>query len=297
MPLTSAWLRRVDGLLAPRQVRPILGLALLQSGQLDQRLAGAGVAVEHHVLHLVAQLRLQVVVHAEHAGIDDAHAHAGLDGVVEEDGVDRLAHRVVAAEAEAHVGDAAADLGVGQVLLDPRHRVDEVDGVVVVLDAGGDGEDVRVEDDVFGREADAHQQVVGARRSRSCGQGVGLALLVEGHHDHRGAVLAAQARLAQELGLALLHRDRVDHALALDALEAGLDDAPLGRVEHDRHAGDVRLGGDQLEELLHRGHGVEHRLVHVDVDDLGAVLHLLAGHRQGVVEAAFEDHPAKARSR
>jgi hypothetical protein len=37
---------------------------------------------------------------------------------------------------------------------DPAHRLDEVDGVVVVLlDAGGDGEDVRVEDDVFGREA------------------------------------------------------------------------------------------------------------------------------------------------
>jgi hypothetical protein len=32
--------------------------------------------------------------------------------------------------------------------------LDEVDGVVVVLlDAGGDGEDVRVEDDVLGREA------------------------------------------------------------------------------------------------------------------------------------------------
>jgi hypothetical protein len=164
----------------------------------------------------------------------------------------------------------------------------------VLLDAGGDGEDVGVEDDVFGREADAHQQVVGALADLGlAGEGVGLALLVEGHHDHRGAVLAAQAGLAQELGLALLHRDRVDHALALDALEAGLDHAPLGRVEHDGHAGDVRLGGDQLEELLHRGHGVEHRLVHVDVDDLGAVLHLLAGHRQGVVEAAFEDHPRK----
>jgi hypothetical protein len=31
----------------------------------------------------------------------------------------------------------------------------------VFLDAGGDGENVRVEDDVFGREADADQQRVG----------------------------------------------------------------------------------------------------------------------------------------
>jgi hypothetical protein len=33
-------------------------------------------------------------------------------------------------------------------------RLDEVDAVIVVLfDAGRDGEDVRIEDDVFGREA------------------------------------------------------------------------------------------------------------------------------------------------
>jgi hypothetical protein len=63
---------------------------------------------------------LQVVVHAHHAGVDDAHVHPGLDGVVQEHGVDGLAHRVVAAEAEAHVADAAADLGAGQVALIQR---------------------------------------------------------------------------------------------------------------------------------------------------------------------------------
>jgi hypothetical protein len=54
---------------------------------------------------------------------------------------------------------------VRAALLDQRARgLDEVDGVVVVLlDAGGDGEDVRIEDDVFRREADLFdQQVVGA---------------------------------------------------------------------------------------------------------------------------------------
>src|SRR3546814_20272077 len=48
---------------------------------------------------------------------------------------------------------------------------------------------------------------------------VGLALLVEGHHDHGCAVLAAQASFGAELVLALLHRDRVHDRLALDALE------------------------------------------------------------------------------
>ena len=46
-------------------------------------------------------------------------------------------------------------LAWGRVRGDLAHRLDKVDAVVVVLlDAGGDGEDVGVEDDVLGREAD-----------------------------------------------------------------------------------------------------------------------------------------------
>ena len=64
---------------------------------------------------------------------------------------------------------------------------------------------------------------------------VGLALLVEGHDDHRRAVAAGEPRLAQELVLALLERQRVDDRPALDVLEALLDDRPLRRVDHHRH--------------------------------------------------------------
>ena len=105
--------------------------------------------------------------------------------------------------------------------------------------------------------------------------GVGLALLVEGHHDHRGAVTAHELRLAQEFGFAFLERDRVHHRLALHAFQAGLDHLPFRRIDHHRHARDVGFGGDEVEEPHHRRLRVEHRLVHVDVDDLRAVLHLL----------------------
>ena len=54
--------------------------------------------VQHHVFHALAQRRLKVVIHAHHARVDDAHVHAGLDGVVQEHGVDGFAHRVVAPE-------------------------------------------------------------------------------------------------------------------------------------------------------------------------------------------------------
>ncbi len=60
------------------------------------------------------------------------------------------------------------------------------------LDPGRDRQDVGVEDDVLGREPGLlGEQVVGPAADRDLALGrVGLALLVEGHHDDAGAVVA-----------------------------------------------------------------------------------------------------------
>ena len=142
-----------------------------RSREREQPLGRVGAAVEHHVLAGLAQLRIEIVVDRHLAGVDDAHVHAGLDGVIEEHRVHRLAHRLVAAERERQVRHAAGDVHVRQVRADPARRLDEGDAVaVVLLDAGRDREDVGIEDDVLRREADlVDQNVVGALgRSRSC---------------------------------------------------------------------------------------------------------------------------------
>jgi hypothetical protein len=83
----------------------------------------------------------------------------------------------------------------------------------------------------------------------------------------------------------------IELTMPLPCSSAGrLDHLPLGAVHHHRHARDVGLGGDQVQEAHHGGLAVEHGLVHVDVDDLGAVLHLLARHGQGFLELAVQDH-------
>ena len=68
------------------------------------------------------QILGNLLVNAQHPGVDDAHVQPRLDGVVEEGRVHRLAHDVVAAEGKGNVADAAADPGAGQVLLDPARR-------------------------------------------------------------------------------------------------------------------------------------------------------------------------------
>ena len=71
------------------------------------------------------------------------------------------------------------------------------------------------------------------------------------------------------------------------------DHLPFGGVDHDRHPGDVGLGGNQVEKAHHGRAAVEHGLVHIDVDHLRPVFHLLARHRQRLLELAVEDHAGK----
>ena len=80
-------------------------------------------------------------------------------------------------------------------------------------------------------------------------------------------------------------RDRVDDRLALDALQPGLDHVHL---EESIITGTRAMSGSaaiRLRKVDHRLLGIEQALVHVDVDDLRAVLDLLARdvERGGVV--------------
>ena len=65
------------------------------------------------------------------------------------------------------------------LLLDLTRRLDEGDAVaVVLLDTGRDGENIRIENDVLGREADLlGEQLVGSLADRDLAlDGIGLAL-------------------------------------------------------------------------------------------------------------------------
>ena len=268
--------------LAPREIVTgalLARLSRVARRDLQQPVRRVWPPVQDHVLDPLPQLGLDVVVHGQHARIDDRHVEAGGDRVVQEDAVDRLADRVVAAEREAHIRHAAGRPHTRQLRLEAPDALEERVGVVrVLLDARRDGEDVRVEDDVLVREADllGEQPMCALENVKPPAYGVSLAPFVERHHDDARAVALTEPRLAQELLLALLERDRVHDAAPLELLQAGFEHRPLGAVDHHGHGRDVRLGGDAAEEPGHRGDAIEHRLVHVHVDELRAVRDLLA---------------------
>ena len=83
--------------------------------------------------------------------------------------------------------------------------------------------------------------------------------------------------------LAALERDGVHDALALKTFQAGLDDFPFRGIHHERNLGNFGFAAEKLQKTRHRGDAINHSLVHADVDDVGAVLDLLARDGDGLV--------------
>ena len=290
-----------------RAVAPFFGLLFIRNragarlgslqclAEVYQALGGVSAAVQEHILDQHLQLRLNLLVDLEHPGIHDAHVHARRDGVKKKRGVHGLADLVVASKAERDIGHAARDLRMRQAGLDPARGADEVNRVVVVLfHARCHGEDVGVEDDVLGRKADLDQNLIGSLADADLFLiSGGLALFVEGHHHGGSAIFQHSSGVLAKLFLALFERDRVHDALALQALEPCLDDFPFRGVHHEGNLGHLGLAGQQLEVACHGRDAVDHALVHADVDDVGAVLHLLPGHAYRFLEFALLDQPGE----
>ena len=112
----------LDRRLAPGEVLLAAdrGVTLVPAGELDQPLRRIGPTVPDHVLDVLEELGLDVLVDHQQAGVDDPHVEARADRVVEERRVHRLANRLVAAEREREVRDAAARAGARAALLDER---------------------------------------------------------------------------------------------------------------------------------------------------------------------------------
>ena len=224
------------------------------------------------------------------AGVHNSHVEPSLDAVVKEGGIDGFANDIVSAKTETDIADAARYLGSRTLFLDSFCSFKKVDRVVVMFfHARGDGQNVRVKDNVFGRESNfINQDVVGffangnlvIRFHR-------LPCFVERHNDYCGAVAANQSGFAFKLLKVVFHRDRVDDRLALNISQSGFDDLPLGAVDHDWHGADIGLTRDEPKEFGHCLDAIEQCIVHVDVDDCRAAFDLIASDFKGFLVIAL----------
>ena len=248
------------------------GLALEVGDEPGQRVLAP---VEDEVLGELPLRRVDLRVGAEVLRVHDGEVEAGLHRVEEEDRVHHLARRL--GEPEAHVGDAQRGEDAGVLGLDAPDALQRLEGAPPVLGAAGrQREGERVEDQLVGLEPVLAGDGHGAPRDLGLAlRGLGHALLVDGHADHRRPeALHERQHLADALA-ALLEVHRVHDAAPRVHLEGALDDVGLGRVDHE---GRVHALGEQPHERAHLG-GLVLALVQrrADVEDVGPALHLAAG--------------------
>ncbi len=223
-----------DGKLAPGKIlhlRLFFTRAAETLRHVKQPLRRVVAAVQHHIFAGLAQFRIDVVVNRKLPGIDDAHIHADLDGVVEEHGMHRLTHRLIAAEGEGQVGNATGNMRERHGFADGLGGFNEVHAVIIVLlDTRGHRKHVWIEDNVFRRQARLFsQKLVGARADFHLALiGIRLPDLVKCHDHDRSTVIVDEPRLLEKLLLAFLQRNRIDDRFALHAFQTGFDDFELG---------------------------------------------------------------------
>ena len=260
----------------------------------EQAFGSVGPPVQDRVLYCFAERVRNVVVRDEGARVHDRHIQSGARRMVQEYGVHGPPHRFVPSKRKRNVAYAAAHQGAGAGRLDMRDGIDERAGVSVVLfDSGGYGQNIGIENNVFGREIDAlRKQGVTARADfHPPLDGRGLPFFVERHDHHGMSQVADRPGLPQKHFFAFLQTDGIGDALALQAFEAGLEHLEARGIHHDRHAADAGFGGQQVQEPPHDRLAVEHALVHVDVDDVGAARHLFARDFQRGGEILVPDMP------
>jgi len=116
-----------------------------------------------------------------------------------------------------------------------------------------------LEDDLVRRQPHLlGQQSVGAATDFDLAlDRVRLALLVVGHDDDRSPVSASRAARVRNSASPSLSEIEFTIGLPPMQRQPRLDDGPLRRVDDDRHAGNGRLGSDQIQEMGHRGFRVE----------------------------------------
>ncbi len=183
-----------DSPLAPCEIafaRLLASRALIAFCQIEQAFRCIIAPVEHHVFAGLTQFRINRFVNRELTRIDDAHIHADLNGVIEEHRMHGLAHRLIAAEREGQIGNAAGNMHMRQGFGDLFGRLDEGDAIAIMFfDARCHSKDIGIKHNIFRREASLFgQKLIGAGTDLDLAlQRIGLPFGIEGHDHNRSAI-------------------------------------------------------------------------------------------------------------
>ena len=176
-------------------------LFLKMMRQFHQPFRGVFATVKQHVFHPFQQIRINLLIHDNLTGIDDAHIHTGLNGMIQEGRMHGLTNRIVAAQGKRQIAHPSADLYQGKLAFNTTRGLDIIHGIIFMfVHAGGHGKNVGVKNDVFRRKTHfIRQNLIGATANiHAALHRIGLPLLVKRHHQYGGAKTQSGACLGDK---------------------------------------------------------------------------------------------------
>ena len=279
----------LNRLLAPAQVCQVSldtgRLPFVILSDIQESFCPVGPPVQYDVFNRIAKFFRQFFVDSKLAGINNAHVHPGLDGVIQKHRVNCFADNIIATKREGHIAYTTANEHTRQRFFNLPCCFDEITSIIIVFfDAGGHRKNIRIENNIGGIEVQfLRQYLVGTFANFYFSLDVvRLALFVERHDDDGSTVVANQSCLFNKGLFSFLEADRVDDRFSLHALKPSFYYGPFRGINHDRNPRDIGLGRDHVQVGNHRLFGIEHSLVHVDVDDLRTGINLLASYCNGL---------------
>ena len=204
--------------------------------------------------------------------------------MVEEYCMDRFPDLHDSTETKGQVRDSSTDLHIWTLLLDSLGSLDEINTIVVVfLKPCTNSQHIGIKDDILRRETNlVHKDVIGPLTDADlllfCGS---LALLIKGHYHNSCTMLAQQSGLLNKELLSYLQGDRVHNTLALAPLQPSHDNLKLGCIQHKRNLGHLWVSDGNLDKLLHSSQTIQKTIIHIDINHMGTILHLLLGNIHG----------------
>ncbi len=249
-------------------------------------------ACQNDVFQQHTESRFYIFIEYGRRRVHDPHVHAFVNRMIQEYGMHGLPHIIISTEREGKIADTAAHLRPRQVLLDPFHGTDKVKSVpVMFFHTGSDSQHIRIENNSVRIEIDfLPEETVSTSANLDLPfKRVCLPLFIKSHYDRSCTQLFDASGMLQENLFSFFQRNRIHNTFTLHAHQTFFDHLPFRRVDHHGNTGNIRFGCDQVQESRHLLHGIQHSVIHIDIDHLRAVFHLLAGNCQSLFIIFFLD--------
>ena len=190
--------------------------------------------------------------------------------MIEEYSVHGFTYVIISPEWKWKIADTATDMCSRQIFTNPSRCIDKVNGIVIMLFyACSNGKHIGIKNYVLWIKTDfVHEKMISTLTNLYfTGRGVSLPFLVECHYHDCRTILFYLTGMSQERFFSFFQGDGIHDGFPLQAFQSSFNDFPFGRVDHDGHTGDIRLGSNQIKESRHFLTGIQQAIIHIYIND------------------------------